>query len=95
MSSHPDCDPDWLAKNSTSYTHSSSVVVRSVVESKPGAAIKVERIELTEAGRKMLEVQPRRGMQPEPTWLIVLVCSVLACVSYVSLACHTGLIACN
>ena len=34
-------------------------------------------------------------MKPEPTWLIVLVCSVLACVSYVSLACHTGLIACN
>jgi hypothetical protein len=54
MSSHPDCDPDWLAKYSATYTHASSVVVRSVTESRLGAVIKVERIELTEAGRAML-----------------------------------------
>jgi hypothetical protein len=35
------------------------------------------------------------AMKPEPTWLIVLVCSVLACVMVGSLACHTGLIACS
>jgi hypothetical protein len=34
-------------------------------------------------------------MKPEPTWIVVLVCSVLACVVSVSLACHVGLISCN
>lgn len=34
-------------------------------------------------------------MKPEPTWLIVLVCSILGIVLAGSLACHTGLIACN
>lgn len=31
----------------------------------------------------------------EATWWVVLVCTVLAFVMFVSLSCHTGLIACN
>lgn len=65
MSSHPDCDPDWLAKQSPTYTHASSVILRSVIESKPGAAIKVERIDLTEVGRAMLTAGVRDDYQRE------------------------------